>query len=560
MSVTFAILAALIALLSLLAPGIASGQEPQTQADLKLREYLHRNYPGRLTRIVAGKNEVDLEGAIPGGGGEWFLEEIPIQASAADLKEVAAFIPIRPDAAGRFTGHLPRRVKDGSIERDRLLARWAVVRKEGSGYSLVSPARYASQVEAASRIEPEKPRNKKGLGALWFNRPVSDLDDLQISAVTVNVRLNDYFRTRSGPGTAPFQYGGRTWFAETNALEGLDRTLVLAARRRLLVSAIILMAPARGGGAGDWDRLAAHPDADPAGIYVMPNVASEEGAAAYGAALDFLARRYSDPEKTHGFIHYWIMHNEVDAGWKWTNAGDKSALSYFDLYHKSMRLADLIARQYNPQAKVFISLTHYWTMKGGPHFYSSRALLELLLEFCAAEGDFDWGIAYHPYPQDLRNPRVWGDQEVRYDFETPKITFKNLEVLDAWVKQPRVFFRGERRRTVHLTEQGLNSPDYSERSLLEQAAGLAYAWKKIERLDSIELFHYHNWVDNRGEGGLRIGLRKFSDDAQDPLGKKPIWRVYRAVGTPEEEAGISFAKPIVGIADWSEIIRAGPIR
>jgi hypothetical protein len=39
-------------------------------------------------------------------------------------------------------------------------------------------------------------------------------------------------------------------------------------------------------------------------------------------------------------------------------------------------------------------------------------------------------------------------------FETPKITFKNLEVLDAFVKKPSMRFDGKRVRAVHLSEQG----------------------------------------------------------------------------------------------------------
>jgi len=283
----------------------------------------------------------------------------------------------------------------------------------------------------------------------------------------------------------------------------------------------------------------------------MPNVASEDGVEAYAAILNYLAERYSRPDGKFGRIHHWIMHNEVNAGWVWTNAGEKTPLLYMDLYHKSMRLMHLIARQYDPRAQVFISLEHHW-LSPNSQIYGGRDLLDLLVDFSHAEGDFDWALAYHPYPQSLFKPRVWEDNEVKFSFDTPKITFKNLEVLDAWMKQPRYLFNGKV-RTVHLTEQGLNSPDYSEKSLQDQAAGMAYTWQKLKHLDSIKAFDYHNWVDNRGEGGLRIGLRRFPDDEIEPLGKKPIWFVYQALDTPNEEAAIAFAKPLVGIQNWDEV-------
>ena len=68
---------------------------------------------------------------------------------------------------------------------------------------------------------------------------------------------------------------------------------------------------------------------------------------------------------------------------------------------------------------------------------------------------------------------------------------------------------GERHQLPHLWRTG---PE-------EQAAGFAYAWKKMKHLDGIDAFQWHNWMDGRGEFGLRIGLRKYPDDENDPAGK-----------------------------------------
>jgi hypothetical protein len=92
-----------------------------------------------------------------------------------------------------------------------------------------------------------------------------------------------------------------------------------------------------------------------------------------------------------------------------------------------------------------------------------------------------------------------------------------------------------------------------------QAAGMAYAWKKIESLPEIRTFEYHNWIDHRHEGGLRIGLRKFPDDATDPGGRKPIWDLYRALGTTDEDRACKFALPLVGVDTWRDVPFQGPI-
>ena len=185
-------------------------------------------------------------------------------------------------------------------------------------------------------------------------------------------------------------------------------------------------------------------------------------------------------------------------------------------------------------------------------------MIDLLAAFTRAEGDFPWALAYHPYPQNLFNPRTWEDEQATFDFNTKKITPKNIEVLDAYMKQPALLYQGKV-RPVHLSENGFNSKDYSPKSLEDQAAGMAMVWKKIASLTSIESWQYHNWIDNRQEGGLRIGLRKFPDTPGDPLGKKPIWHLYKALGTPREDAVAAPYLKTIGISSWEDIIHREPI-
>ena len=127
------------------------------------------------------------------------------------------------------------------------------------------------------------------------------------------------------------------------------------------------------------------------------------------------------------------------------------------------------------------------------------------------------------------------------------------------MKQPALLYHGKV-RPVHLAENGFNSESYSEKALEDQAAGMALAWKKMAQLSSIQSWQYHNWIDNRSEGGLKIGLRKFSDEKGDPLGRNPIWYLYQALGTPKED---EVAKPYlktIGIKSWDKAIYKKTIR
>jgi hypothetical protein len=230
---------------------------------------------------------------------------------------------------------------------------------------------------------------------------------------------------------------------------------------------------------------------------------------------------------------------------------DRPMAVYMDTYYKSMRLCYQIAREYDEHSEVLAPFDHSWTA-----VLNDYATLDMIkeLQSYVIEGDFHWGIAHHPYPEDLTEPKTWNDVSATFSMNTPRVTFKNLEVLDAWIKKPENKYMGTQKRTLWLSENGLNSRSYSEQDLKEQAAGLAYAWKKFKNLDGIDAFFYHNWTDNRQEFGLRIGLRRFYDDETDPGGCKPIWYVFQAADTNQEDIVFEQYKPIIGISNWSEIM------
>lgn len=528
-------------------------QAALTARHARLEAYLRGSYPAHVTRVRVERDRVVIYGDTADASGDLWLADVPLWEDPTDLARAPALVAIRDK--GPFAITLPR--FDGS--RDRLLSRWAVVSRTKDALELRSTARFADEVAAQRSVPPQKPRSQKGLGGFWMHTNIlSDLDDLGIAAVTVNILLNNLFSTTGGEGWSPFVYANRTYYVNDKAIEGYDRLLSETARRKIVVSAIILVAQGYNAPEGSWSRLVAHRDAHPSGIFVMPDMDSRDGVLAYAAAMDYLARRYCKADGPR--IHHWILHNEINAGWIWTNAGEKTDVLYMDLYHRSMRLAHLIARQYDSNSKAFISLEHHWNYTPEPRFYKGKRLLELLSSYCKAEGDFDWGLAFHPYPDSLLVPRTWEDGHTDFTLDTPKITFRNLEVLDAWAKRKENWFLGRTPRTVHCTEQGLNSPDYSEKSLMEQAAGMAYAWKKLKRLEAIEAFQYHAWVDNRGEFGLRLGLRRFPDDAEEPWGRKPIWYVYQAMGTDREDKVFERYKAVVGVQSWDDTAYEGVIR
>ncbi|MEE1418415.1 MAG: DUF5722 domain-containing protein, partial [Alistipes ihumii] len=391
-------------------------REKQLNADIEV--YLKKNYPCEVSRVTVNDDRVEVSGDIKGMSGEVYLCEVPM---FRELTEKDFLTVQRVKGPKKFKADFDRYAEVDGQRYDRLYSRWVLAQKSQNGMLICSHGHYADDVKAKYDLPHEVPASKKGIGGFGANRFASDLDSLDITSVTVNMWLGFMSLTPSDDAI-PFDYNGRTYYANRKAIEGFDKTLQYTAARDVIVNAIVLIAPERSFADKAAGRLFEHPDFDPAGIYTMPNMTTLESLNLYAAAIDFLAERYSRPDKKYGRVHHWIAHNEVDAGWVWTNAGIKTPLRFMDIYIKSMRLLYYTARKYSPHPEVFITLTHYWQSRHNEYCYPSAQLLELLVDYTQAEGDFKWGVAHHPYPQSLFEPKSWLDDQATFDYDTPQIT------------------------------------------------------------------------------------------------------------------------------------------
>ena len=507
------------------------GDKYQMAANIK--DYLAKDYPSKVTNVQVTSDKVIIKGNC-GGSGTYLLAEItPWQ----DVTELEKYPYTQDLSGGGFTVTVDRIVPNREgIRYDKVFSKWAVVKVDGDRQTLDSHARYADDVVPKKSPEAVPLRNKKGFGAGDIDLYFSDCKEMNVGSITMNVVLNDYIK---GEGSG-YSYGGQNY--SLGAFKDyVDRVTRRAGEMDLVVSAIILC---------QTNSIFKDPE-NKGGNYTMPNLTTAKAFNLYAAALEHMASTHCTPGNR---ISHWIMHNEVDFANEWTNMGDQPMMRYLDRYIKSMRICYNIARQYDQNASVLGSYTHCWAKADGS--FAPKMMLEKTVEYSSAEGDFRWGVAYHPYPQNLTKPSFWiDDTQATYSLNSKYVTFKNLEVIDAWIRQKENFYKGKTKRVLFLSEQGTNSPSYSESDLALQAAGGAWAWKKVSKLDGIDAIQWHNWADNKAEGGLRIGLRTFAEGSVSNLTPKPVWYVWKAAGTAEEDTVFDQYKTTLGISDWDSILK-----
>ncbi len=515
-----------------------------------LKKYLASSYSSHITEVKVGVSTITITVNYSGDGNYSLCEISPFD----DLTLMSKFSDQFPVSSPAFSMNIDRFVSRKGLKYDRLLSKWVIAKIGTLSDEVVSHARYADEISSTQNMSAQRPSGRKGLGGYSVNRGFgSDLDDLNISSVTVNVAFTEFMYLESRSNAIAHTYGDKTYYFDNSRVDELDRTMKMALSKNIVVAAIILVQKASQCADPEIGKLLQHPNYTSEGIYTMPNMTTPASVNCYAAALDFLASRYCRSDNSYGRIHHWIMHNEVDAGISWTNMGEKPMLVYTDTYIKSMRLCYNIARKYDANSEVFGSFTHSWSASVGAKCYATKKMLNVLNDYCEAEGDFQWGLAYHPYPENLFEPKTWNDENAKFSSNSPLITFKNLEVLDSWIKKPENKYKGTVKRTLWLSENGTNSRTYSDTDLKEQAAGFVYTWKKLKVLDGIDAVQWHNWIDNRAEDGLRIGLRRFPDDSADPGGRKPVWFAYQAADANQEDAVFEPYKSIIGTNSWDDV-------
>lgn len=472
-------------------------------------EYLRDWYPNEITSVVVGADQIRISG------------EAAESVSLVELKtHEPSHLPVTSDPLaaelkGEFDVLIARFSHDGKV--DRALSRWRLDRQSGKPASL---CRWADSFEEgiARDLPKLESKHQKGLGGIPDIRdPKHEIFELGIQHATINVVIDALISEKKRPGLTPYQFEGETYFINPKFLAGKVSTVKHLRENDIIVTCILLVGNRHG-------SALTHPDAETRGTFAMPNLVTEDGGRLYRAGLHFLADTFSKPGQR---VCNWVIHNEIDQAGTWTNMGDQPLARYMETYVRSMRTVYETTRLFDPHARTFISLTHHWSKPSlGRGAYTVKEMLELFAEMVKAEGDFEWGVAYHPYPRSLRDPDTWDDEEVTFDFDTPYITPKNMEVLPAFLAQDRFLYHGDRERAILFSEQGFNSPTLSEDDQKRQAAGLIYAFRKLPELKTVEAFHLHRYQDMPDkEGGLRVGI--IDEKGNRKLG----WEVYKAIGT-----------------------------
>lgn len=450
---------------------------------------------------------------------------------------------------------IPRRTRAGDGQRDRIASGFVVLEPHPThGWRPSGPVLHVGDLsEAAPPGEaPPVPASKKGLQV----QMVDDAIELGVQHAALNVDLPSLMDAEGLPDSYAWAMDGRTFRFRRGAVDGIPAKALSDSG-----AAVTLILLAYASGQPKRDAVWLHPGYDPRAPNRLGafNTVTEEGIGWLRATVEFLCHRFSRAGAPHGRVSHLIVGNEVTAHWHWANMGEVPASVFIGEYERAVRLVNAAAASVSRSIRVHVSLDHHWNLTYGNHplrAISGRRLVDEFAGVARLGGDFAWHMAYHPYPEDLFKAATWKDQTALPTPATPRITFRNLDVLTTYLGRPELRWQGRPRRVL-LSEQGFHSDGTPDGERL-QAAAYAYAWHKVDANDGIDAFILHRHVDHRDEGGLNLGLwRRRPGSIADPGVAKPIRDVFLRADRPDRDAAFAFALPVIGITNWSQVRQAG---
>lgn len=433
----------------------------------------------------------------------------------------------------------------------RLYSAFLAAVKTKRGYEAVGDRHYVTNPEILA-VNRDKALNPGKKGLRVDPNILDDALSLNIKHAGVDIPTQRFF----GRGIS-YSYEGKTFSINAELINQLDAEVRRLSDAGVSVTAILLNA---------WNTVT--PELNPTGITQLPaeqaqyyafNVETEAGFRAVKAMASFLAKRYNG-RNGHGKISNWVVGNEIDNQY-WNYTGDYDIADYARKFQRSFRVFYTAMKSESSEDNIMFSLDHYWNSlpEAAPvGKYKGRDVLEWFNHWDYAEGRTDWALSYHPYPYPLSSPEFWDDEEsgkVDMSNDTQVISFHNLQVLTDFMQNKAMLTPGGEVRRIFLTEQGFSSTKGRQDKSLEQAAAVAYSYYIVENNPYITAYLLSRQEDNEGETahGLSFGLSSIDGNQ---LRHKPSHEVFRHIDNPEKTLEISeFAKEIIGIEDWSDVIQ-----
>lgn len=504
--------------------------------------------------VTSDKQNIHIQGSSSGDpvgtdGKLYFFELHPYEDGIGERRDYVW----SATAGQNFSFNLP---SNWGSNPDRMYNAFIAAVYDGEAFVEVSDPHYVTnpEVVAPNQAPFNTPLTKKGLRI-----QIDMLDDAMDLGVK-HAGTDIMFQQILGSGIE-YEYDGKIYHFSAPVMAEYDRTISALSGKGINVTAVIL---------NGWS------DATPELMYpgvqktkdanhYMFNVVTPKGYEETRAIAAFLAERYDGSNPNYGKVSNWVIGNEVNNQKNWNYMGPTDLTNYVRTYLKAFRVFYTAIKTASASDRVYMSLDFHWNNEAdGKLKYGGKSVVDAFNSIANVEGQFDWGLAYHPYPYPMTEPEFWDDDKtglVTNDFDSPIINFKNLNTLTDYFAQETLRTPSGHVRHIILTEQGFSAKSQTRGDVpYIQAAAFAYSYYLVDSNPYIDAYLLSRQVDGPSEVALGTPLGLWECDVNQPhrivaTKRRKIWEVFKNIDKKKTTLeSTEFAKSIVGIDKWSDVV------
>ncbi|MGN0306904.1 MAG: DUF5722 domain-containing protein [Lachnospiraceae bacterium] len=434
----------------------------------------------------------------------------------------------------------------------RLFDKFAMGIKQNGKYVLLSNQSYITNPERRAQYQYAYPKaaSIKGLLVDPHKLDSGELQDLGVKQAAYNIMLGRLVGQTSSANypTIYYNYAGKTYAFDGQVVAEYDIVFSKLTSMGIQITAIIL---------NDWNSShldLIHPNARSAGKcqYYMFNAADQAGVDYLGAAATFLAERYSGTG--HGQVVNWVIANEINARAEWNYYPAVDVQTYSRVYADGFRVFYNAIKSVNANARIYMPIDQTWNRNLKSGAYDGRDVLDYFNAYIKEYGNIDWDLSQHPYPVPLTHAAFWNMPSnyrrmnlITYTADSPMVSIQNINVVTDYLQREEFLNPEGESRSVTLSEVGFTSTSGEG----VQAAAFAYAYYIAEANSHIDALLLNRQTDAEAElaQGLALGINHINGT------HKQIYQVFKYIDTGRSQEVTEFAKGIIGISSWSEVIR-----
>lgn len=286
------------------------------------------------------------------------------------------------------------------------------------------------------------------------------------------------------------------------------------------------------------------------------NTKDKAGLDYFTAMMEFFAQRYSTDDMR---VQTFVLGNEIDQAYNWGKVQDSnkkvSLATYMEEYSRGLRLANNVVKKYSSEMSVCMPTGNSWAVSryegyGGKERYSKKAriknsyapkkMYDWLIKTTKRQGDYDWGMALHPYAISYDNMEPMKNdmkcveteekkqyQTITADYETsPFLTSTNLEILQQYLDDNQ--YNGQT-RSVYLTETGIPSMSETDSTYLNRhAAVIAQYYYRAASMPCVKQITYYTYLTRDTDDMQPEKMFGMYNNKGD---KKPVFELWKNIDT-----------------------------